>query len=159
MKKILIIALIALFSQSIVYAQKPQKVNEKDVPVRYVKDFQRNVKDAKSVEWTVVDSVIYDAAYTTEDNDNKTVYRFSKKGMEIHYYIDSKWYPHAITDTVKNQYPKHKITDVYVRNVRNKSTYQARIAKRKGFFKKKDKEVKFLNFETNGKFIDAVEVK
>lgn len=158
MKKIFTIVLIAILSQGVVFAQKAKNVNEKDVPARFVQDFQRNAKDAQSVVWSMVDSNTYDATFTNEKN-NVMVYRFTPKGMETRYLIDAKWYPHAVKDTVSHQYPKHKITSLYVRNARNKMTYQARIAKKKGFIVKKEKEVMLLNFETDGKFIDAEEVK
>lgn len=158
MKKILIIALIAILAQSAVFAQKAKSVNEKDVPPRYVQDFQRNAKDVKSVAWTKIDSTTFDATFVNTNNTTM-IYRFTPKGMETRYIIDSKWYPHAIKDTVSHQYPKHKITDLYVRNAHNKVTYQTRIAQKKGFICKKEKDIKMLNFETDGKFIDAENVK
>ncbi|MCQ2297634.1 MAG: hypothetical protein MJZ51_03325 [Bacteroidales bacterium] len=158
MKKIIAVALIAIFAQGIVFAQKAKTVAEKDVPVRYVQDFQRNAKDATSVVWSLVDSNIYDATFVNAKN-TQMVYRFTPKGMETRYMIPSKYYPHAITDTVAHQYPKHKVTSLYTRNFRNKVTYQARIAQKKCFLSKKEKNVKLLNFETDGKFIDAEEVK
>lgn len=158
MKKIIVVALIAILSQGVVFAQKVKTVAEKDVPVRYVQDFQRNAKDASSVVWSMVDSTTYDASFTNAKGSD-IVYRFTVKGMETRYIIPSKYYPHAITDTLSAQYPKYKITSLYTRNLRNKVTYQARIAQTKGFLCKKEKNVKLLNFETDGKFIDAEDVK
>lgn len=156
MKKIIAIALIAVLAQGAVFAQKAKSVNEKDVPARYVQDFQRNAKDAKSVSWSMIDSTTFDAAFISSNN-NPMVLRFTPKGMETRYIIDSKWYPHAITDTVAHQFPKYKITSLYVRNSHNKVTYQTRIAQKKGFIFKKEKNAKYLNFETDGKFIDVID--
>ena len=51
MKKIIAIAVAVLLCQGAVMAQKPKAVAEKDVKVNYVKDFQRQVKDATDVAW------------------------------------------------------------------------------------------------------------
>lgn len=158
MKKIIALALVAILTQGIAFAQKSKVVNEKDVPPRYVQDFQRNAKDVNNVTWTMVDSLTYDATCYNASH-YEMVYRFTNKGMETRYVIPAKYYPHAIQDTVKAEYPKHKIVKLYTRNVRNKVTYQARIAQKKGLFSKKEKNVKLLNFETDGKFIDAEDVK
>ena len=81
---------------------------------------------------------------------------FSPKGTETRYYVDSRYYPQSIKDTVTHQYKGYKLSDLYVRSVKNKTTYQARVAKRCGFlFWKHDCEVQLLNFEATGKFIDA----
>jgi hypothetical protein len=41
--------------------------------------------------------------------------------------------------------------------IKNKATYQLMIGKKKGFFVKKWRQLKLLNYETDGKFIDAIE--
>lgn len=158
MKKIFAILTVILFCQTLIFAQKT--VNETDVPQRYSIDFKRLVNNANITPvWTIVDSMVYDATYTNE-HGTKMAYRFSPRGTETRYFIDHKYYPQSIMDTVNNHYPKFKITDLYVLNVRNKSTYQARIAKKGGFlFFKKEKNVKLLNFETEGKFIDEIDIK
>lgn len=158
MKRLLAIAVLLVMCQTITFAQKVKSVSEKDVPERYVKDFQKKAPDAKDVSWTLVDSMVYDATFLNA-NANKQSYRFSPKGTETRWYVDSKYYPKAIKDTVANNYPKHKVKDLYVLNIKNKSTYQARIAKKACFLSKKEKDVKLLNFETDGKFIDAIDVK
>lgn len=153
MKKILTIAVAMLLAQTMLMAQKAKDVAEKDVPVRYVKDFQHQAPDAKSVGWQMIDSTVYEASFVN-NNGTRQAFRFTPRGMETRYYVDAKWYPHAIKDTVAHHYPKHKITSIYTRTVKNKTTYQARIAKKQGFLVKKEKEVKLLNFETSGKYID-----
>ncbi len=158
MKKIFTLLSIVLLCQTMIFAQKT--VNESDVPQRYSNNFKSltNNDDIKPV-WTLVDSMVYDATYTNE-HGTKMAYRFSPRGTETRYYIDHKYYPQSIKDTVRYHYPKFKITELYVLSVRNKSTYQARIAKIGGFlFIKKEKDVKLLNFETGGKFIDEIDVK
>lgn len=158
MKKLIILLAVVFSFQGTIIAQKAKTIQEKDVPERYVKDFQKKAPDSKNVVWTMIDSTVYDVTFTNE-NDTKTAYRFSPKGTETRWYIDSKYYPHAIKDTVANHYPKYKIREVYVLNIKNKSTYQARISKKAGLFGKKEKNAKLLNFETDCKFIDEIDAR
>ena len=81
MKKIIVFAAIALLSQGILFAQNGKAVSDKDVPERYVKDFNRLVPDVKNVDWRMIDTLIYDANYVN-DNGTRTAYRFSPKGTE-----------------------------------------------------------------------------
>jgi hypothetical protein len=50
MKKIIIFAAVALLSQSLLFAQNGKSVSDKDVPERYVKDFNRLAPDTKNVD-------------------------------------------------------------------------------------------------------------
>ena len=78
---------------------------------------------------------------------------FSNKGMETHYIIEDH-FPQSIVDYVKANYNGSKVTDLWARKARNKMSYQARIARKSGFlWWKKEKDVKILNFEIDGKFI------
>jgi hypothetical protein len=158
MKKILLLAALITMSQTLVFAQKEKSIKEADVPVRFVKDFQSANKDVKDVNWTVTeDSIYFTATFINSDGDRQAT-RFSNKGTEKRYYVDPIYYPHAIVDTVVNQFPKHKITDIYIRDLKGKMTYQARIARMKGFlFWRKETEVKTLSFETNCKMIEVVD--
>lgn len=160
MKKILVLVALIVMGQSMVFAQKEKTVKEADVPARYVKDFQGQASDALNVVWTMtLDSSAYMATFNTPDGDLQAI-RFTPKTSETRYYIESQYYPHAIMDTVASQYPKHKVTCLYIRNLKGKMTYQARIAKMKGFlFWKKESEMKQLSFETNGKMIEALDVE
>ena len=155
MRKIIAIAVAVLLCQGAVMAQKPKAVAEKDVKVNYVKDFQRQVKDATDVAWFQVDSVTYKVVYLDEEKSRQAML-FSNKGTETHYYVDKQFYPAAIKDTVSHLYPKHSISEVWVRKVRGKMTYQAEIARKSGFlWWKKQKDYKILNWEVDGKFINA----
>ena len=155
MKKILAIAVAVLLCQGAVMAQKPKAVAEKDVMVNYVKDFQRQVKDATNVEWWQVDSLTYKVTYLDNEKSRQAMV-FSNKGSETHYIIDKQYYPHAVKDTVSHMFPKHTIEGVWVRKVRGKMTYQACIAKKSGvLWWKKMKDYKTLNWEVDGKFINA----
>ena len=149
MKKILVLAALVVMSQAVVFAQKEKTVKEADVPVRYVKDFQNQASDAQNVVWTMaLDSV---------DGDKQAI-RFTTKTSETRYYIEDKYIPHAIKDTVAHQFPKHKISEVYIRNLKGKMTYQCRIYQNKGFlFWKRETNVKIISFETNSKIIEVVE--
>lgn len=158
MKKLIALLAVVLLCQGAVSAQKAKTVQVKDVPERYVKDFQKKAPECKDAVWTMVDSLVYDVTFTNE-NDTKTAYRFSPKGTETRWFVDNKFCPHAIKDTVALHYPKYKISEVYVLNIKNKSTYQARIAKKGGLFGKKEKSAKLLNFETDGKFIDEIDAR
>jgi hypothetical protein len=158
MKKILFFAALMVMSQTMVFAQKELSIKEANVPVRFVKDFQSQNKDAQDVSWTVTsDSVYYMATFTNTDGDRQAQ-RFSNRGTETRYFIDPQYYPHAIKDTVANRFPSHKITCVYIRNLKGKMTYQAQIARMKGFlFWKKQTEMKTVSFETDGKMIEVVD--
>ena len=110
MKKILLLAALIAMSQTMVFAQKELSIKEAGVPVRFVKDFQNQNKEAKDVSWTVTDdSVYYMATFTNADGDRQAQ-RFSNHGTETRYFIDEQYYPHAIKDTVAHRFPSHKIS-------------------------------------------------
>ena len=155
MKKIVAFIAVALLCAGPLFAQKEKSVAEKEVKVNYVKDFQRQVKDAENVAWWQVDSLTYKVTYTDADKSRQAMV-FSNKGTETHYFIDKQYYPHAVVDTVNHLFGGYNITDVWVHKMRGKMTYQARIAKKSGFlWWKKEKDVKHLNFEVDGKYINA----
>ena len=141
-----------------VFAQKEKNVKESDVPVRYVKDFQNQAKDATNASWTMaVDSSAYMVTFINSDGDKQAI-RFTPKRTEERYYIEEKYYPHDIRDSVASMFPKHKITCIYVRNLKGKMTYQCRIARKKGFlFCKKETDVKVISFETSCKIIEVLD--
>ena len=137
----------------ITFAQDYKSVPEKDVKVNYVKDFQRQVKDPTNVEWYQMDENTFKAIYLDSEKSRQAMV-FSNRGSETHYFIDKKFYPSCVRDTVNNLYNGYNVTDVWVRKVRGKMTYQARIAKKSGFlFWKKETDVKILNWEVDGKYI------
>lgn len=160
MKKILILTALIIMSQSALFAQKEKTVKEADVPVRYVKDLQNQAKDAQNIVWTMTDdSSAYTATFTNTDGDKQAI-RFTAKSTETRYFIEDKYIPHAIKDTVAHQFPKHKISTVYIRNLKGKMTYQCRIYQPKGFlFWKKEGNVKVLSFETDSKMIEVLDEK
>lgn len=148
------LALVALCGGTLI-AQNDKAVAEKDVKVNYVKDFQRQVKDATSVAWWQVDSLTYKVTYFDAEKSRQAMV-FNNKGTETHYYIDKQYYPAAVRDTVSHLYKGYTISDVWVRKVRGKMTYQARIAKKSGFlWWKKEKDARLLNWEVDGKYIGA----
>lgn len=158
MKKIITLVALVLFCQAALFAQNEKTVTETNVPPRYVKDFQNQQKDAQNVVWTVsADSSAYMATFLNTDGDKMAI-RFTQKATETRYYVDSKYYPHAIVDSMISQYPSHKVDCIYIRNMKGKSTYIARIYRPSGFlFWKKQKEVKLMSFETNCKMIEVVD--
>ncbi len=157
MKKVLVFAVAVLLGQTMLFAQNGKSVSEKDVPERYIKDFNRQVNDAKNVDWRLIDTLIYDACYTN-DKGTKTAYRFSPKGMETRWYVDEKYYPHAIVTKIQEMHPGFKIKELYALQIKNKVTYQAIVGQRKGLFTKKWKKMHLMNFETDSKFIDEIEL-
>ena len=158
MKKILALTVAVLLSQTILFAQNGKSVSDKDVPERYIKDFQRQVSNADNVKWFFIDSLIYDAHFTNESGTH-TSYRFSPKGTEVRWYIDEKYYPHAILTTIEEMHPGFKVKELYALQIKNKVTYQALIGQRKGFFTKKWKKMMYMNFEAaDNKFIDEIEL-
>lgn len=155
MKKILALATAVLLLQGAMFAQKGKAVAEKDVKVSYVKDFQRQVKDATDVQWYQIDSLTFKAVYLDAEKSRQAM-QFSNRGSETHYYVEREYYPQAIRDTVKHLFPKYDIRELWVRKVRGKMTYQAYIAKMGGFlWWKKEKESKLVNWEVDGKYINA----
>lgn len=160
MKKILVLAALIVMSQTVVFAQKEKSVKESDVPVRYVKDFQNQAHDAQNVAWTMAeDSSAYMATFINADGDKQAI-RFTPKSSETRYYIEDRYVPHAIKDSVAHQFPKHKISNVYIRNLKGKMTYQCRIYQKKGFlFWKREGDVKVISFETNSKMIEVIDEK
>ncbi len=157
MKKILAILAVAAVMQGVVFAQKAKPVLEKDVKVNYVKDFQRQVTDATNVEWFEIDEKTFKVTYLDFEKSRQAMV-FTPKGSETHYFVDKQYIPSAIKDTVSNMYAKYKIQDCWVRKMRGKMTYQASIAKVKGFlWWKKTTNLKILSFEIDGKFIKEEE--
>lgn len=157
MKKILVFAVAVLLSQTVLFAQNGKSVSEKDVPERYIKDFNRQTQNAKNVEWRLIDTLIYDACFTN-DHGTKTAYRFSPKGMETRWYVEEKYFPHNIVDKVQEMHPGYKIKELYALQIKSKVTYQALVGQRKGFFTKKWRNMRLMNFETDSKFIDEIEL-
>lgn len=155
MKKILALAIAVALCHGMLFAQNGKAIAEKDVKVNYVKDFQRQVKDATDVQWYQVDSLTFKAVYLDADKSRQAML-FSNKGSETHYYVDKQYYPQAVRDTVSHLFPKYTIREVWVRKMRGKMTYQAYIAKMGGFlWWKKEKDSKLVNWEVDGKYINA----
>jgi len=159
MKKIFAIAITLILAQTALFAQSGKSVSEKDVPERYVKDMKRQVGEMEkvNVEWKLIDTLIYDACYVNE-NGTKTVLRFSPKGTETRWYVEEKYYPHAIVNNIADTHPGYKIKELYALQIRNKVTYQVLVGQRKGFFTKKWKNMRLMNYETDYKFIDEIEL-
>ncbi len=159
MKRILVILVAVLFAQTTLFAQSGKSVSEKDVPERFVKDFQRQIKNATNVKWYMVDSLVYDA-YFVNEGGTKSACRFSSKGTETRWYVEEKYYPHAIVEMVESMHPGYSIKELYALQIKNKVTYQALVGKKKGFlfFRKTWKNMRYMNFETDGKFIDEIEL-
>lgn len=155
MKKIFALTATLMLMGGMTFAQTQKAVPEKDVKVNYVKDFQRQVKDATDVAWYQIDENTFKVTYLDEEKSKQAMV-FSNKGSETHYIIDKQYYPAAVRDTVNHLFKGYDITDVWVRKMRGKMTYQARIAKKKGFlWWKKETDVKTLNWEVDGKYINA----
>ena len=155
MKKIVVFTAAVLLCAGPLFAQKEKAVAEKEVKVSFVKDFQRQVKDATAVQWYQIDEQTFKVTYRDGEGSRQAMV-FSNKGMETHYIIESKYMPLSVKEYVSANYPKFKITELWVRRVRNKMTYQTRISRTSGFlWWKKEKEVKILNFEVDGTFIST----
>ncbi len=157
MKKIFLLAAALVLVQSAMFAQSGKTVDVKDVPERYAKDFKRLTSDVNKVDWYIIDTLVYDASFVNESG-TKTTYRFSPKGTETRWYVEEKYYPHAIVNKISETHPGYKIKELYALQIRNKVTYQVLIGQRKGFFTKKWKNMRLMNFETDYKFIDEIEL-
>ena len=101
MKKILAFVAALMLLQGVSFAQDYKSVPEKDVKLSYVKDFQRQVKDATNVEWYKMDENTFKVIYLDAEKSRQAMV-FSSKGSETHYYIDTKYCPVAVRDSVNN---------------------------------------------------------
>ena len=154
MKKIFVLSVVMFLACGAMYAQKASSVVEKDVPSRMVIDFQRQQLDAREVSWYRLDSNTYEVRFIDGDNSEQGI-RYTPRGTESRFYFSTSNCPQSILDTVSARYPKFKVADIWVRNVKRQSTYEARIARTSGFlFWKKERESKVLHFDVFGKFID-----
>lgn len=149
MRKIFAIVAIVLASQTMVFGQKAKEVLEKDVPTRFVKDFQKRYPEAQTVQWLKIDSLIYDVNFI--NNSGEMMLRFSNKGVETRWNVELKYTPAKIKTYIEETYPKYKLRKVYIVDIRNKKTYQIEVSKKFLFW---TRDAKILNFEIDGKFID-----
>ena len=152
MKKILAFVLAVAICGGTVFAQKLQKIDEKDVKVSYVKDFQSQVKDPTNVVWWRVDSLTFKVTYLDNENSRQAML-FNNKGSETHYYYDEP--THAMKKYVAENFAGYQFGDVWARKQRNKMTLQAEIYKKSGFlFWRKESDRRVLDFELDGKIIE-----
>ena len=161
MKKLILLVFSTILLQGIVQAQTPRQVSEKEVKSKYVQDFQRLAPDAKQVQWSLIDENTFQANFLNTDNEKQAIL-FSNKGTETHFFIDPEYYPTFVKDTISKMHPKHTINELYVLKVKNKMTYQTKIAitKKKGILwwkKVESKDPKTVNFEIDGNFINEID--
>ena len=64
----------------------------------------------------------------------------------------------SILNTIKEMHPGFSVKELYALQIKNKVTYQLLAGQRKGLFVKKWKHMRLMNFETDGKFIDEIEL-
>ena len=152
MRKLMLIMAMMIATQTAVLAQKSVVVSEKDVPERFVKDLSKRYPEIKNVEWMKVDSLVYDANFVS--NNNPMTMRFSNKGVETSWHVNLEYTPAAIKTYGVENYPKYKVRKLAIVDIRNKKIYKATITKKFLFW---TRDTKVLNFEIDGKFIDAVE--
>ena len=154
MKKILtFVAALAMTCGSLM-AQWETPVAEKDVDVNYVKDFQRQEAGASNVAWWKAGVDAFKVTYLDAEQSRQAMV-FSPRGSETHYFIDLRYCPAAVRDTAASLFPTYKLKNVWVRKMRGKMTYQARLVKQKGMlWWRKVVDAKVLNFEVDGKYIN-----
>ena len=125
MRKLLAIFALLVASQTAIFAQKGEMVNEKDVPQRYVKDFEKRYPEVKDVAWIKIDSLIYDANFV--NNSNEMSVRFSNKGVETSWFVKLEYTPAKIKTYIAENYPKYKLNKLSIVDIRNKKTTSFRI--------------------------------
>ncbi|MBR1793049.1 MAG: hypothetical protein IJ764_05355 [Bacteroidales bacterium] len=153
MKKIVVLLLVMAAFGGLTYAQR-SSVAEKDVPSRMVIDFQRQQLDCRNISWYKLDSASYEVEFIDGDDARQSI-RYTPRGTETRYFVDIRYCPGSIKDTIKHRFPKFKLTELSVRSTRRTSAYEARIARTTGIlFWKKEREARFLNFDTSGKYLD-----
>ena len=151
--------LLALTISTAVWAQTAQKVNESEVAPRFVQDFQKRQPKATQVTWFKVADDNYRVDFRDADGDAVSIL-FGNKGTETHYLIPANCYPAFVRDTIAHNanFAGYSIDKLYARDVKNTLTYQARVVKKKGMlWWRRVTAAKLVNFETTGKFIDAID--
>lgn len=159
MKKTLLFFAVALLMSTAVWAQAAQKVSEMEVEAKHVADFQRQQKDATHVQWYKLDDHTFRVEFRDAEGDAAGML-FGAKGSETHYYIPSNCYPAFVRDTIAHNanFKGYGIERLYLRKVRNTVTYQTRVVKKKGIlWWKHPVAAKLVNFEVDGRFIDATD--
>ena len=152
MRKLSIVLVAMLLAHTAIFAQK--SVSKQDVLKNYVTDFDKNYAEVKDVKWVKYDSLTYQASFTKDDVFQQITY--SNKGTEKKWFVEPQYTPKFIKDTLANSFSDHKEKHVCIVELRGKMTYQVQIYKKGGWFGRKQKDPKQLNFETNGKFIDVI---
>lgn len=154
MKRIMSLVAVAALCCGPLAAQRETRVAEKDVDVNYVQDFQRQAAGAKDVAWWKSGEDAFKATYLDAENSRQAMV-FSPRGSETHYFVDLRYCPAAVRDTAARLFPAYKLEKVWVRKMRGKMTYQARVVKRSGFlWWRKEVDAKVLNFEVDGRYIN-----
>lgn len=159
MKKTSVLIVIALFMGGVAWSQNTRRVSEQDVDAKYVQDFQHMAKGATNVTWYSNGDKTFRADFTDKEGDRESLL-FSPKGTENHYHIPSSCYPAFILDTLANmpEFKDYTIDRLYARKAKGAMTYQVRVTKKKGIlWWKRETAPKLVNFETTGKFIDAID--
>lgn len=150
MKKLFFILFFAALTLGAAMAQEGRSVSESQVPTKNVKDFLNRFPNAGGVAWAKMDSVSYNVSFTDEDGTAAQV-RYSPMGTENCYFVEPKFYPHVIVDTIKTLYPSHDIKYICLKEKQRNWSYEARISVRKGFlFWKKESDIHVIIFNLQG---------
>lgn len=149
MKKyvLLLLAAVTVLGCTSMKKSAYKSVDQRNVPERYVKDFQRNRPEVKDVRWEMADSNTYFANFKSMDND--CIMKFTRTRVDTYYLVPTEYAPSNITDFIQEKYPESKINRVYILDSRNLKTYRADIQN------KNDKKV--LEFDLNGNFNKEIE--
>lgn len=149
MKKyiLLLLAGLVIYGCSGTKKSAYKSVDERDVPERYVKDFQKRYSDIKNVKWEMADSTVYFANFKTEDND--CIMKFTRTSTEMMYVVPMEYIPSAISDYIKAEYPEYKIKEAYITDIKNQKSYLIPV--------EKEGENLNLQFDLKGNFNKVVD--
>lgn len=149
MKKyvLLFLATVTLFSCSTNKKSAYKSVDQRDVPQRYMKDFQRMRPEVKEVNWQMADTNTYFANFKTEDND--CIMEFNRTSTATYYVIPKEYVPTDITDYVNQNYQGYTVENTYICDSQNKKYYITNI--------KKKSDNKKLQFDLQGNFDRVIE--
>ena len=126
MKKLLLFAVLGVFTAFQVNAQDNEKIKDKDVPQAVKTAFDNQFNNTAMVDWKMKDGK-YKAAFTM--NLKKHFAEFSNSGELISKgeKIDKEELPNPVADAVKTGFSSSKVDEVYRVEKEGKTMYMVKL--------------------------------
>ena len=149
MKKLILFVLAIL--PLITFAQKA--INEKEVPQKFMTDFQNNYAKATNAKWYRVDSASYEVKFL--NNEMKTSIVFRNMYIETRWEVKPEYVPATIKKYIDTSFSKAKIEYAYILDIpKENNSYEKEKSYEVGI--KEKKEQYLLTFELNGMYKNTV---